>query len=99
MDASTLVALFIPTLMAAIYGALKYYSKTIGPSPEQFNINKFVPFLVLGLLVGFFNVYTSGTALTEDQIIMYMEQSTGMLVLIETILQILARSKGTTANS
>jgi len=86
------IAIVINTLVVALFAALKYYSNTIGPNPEEFSLSKFAPILIISVLVGIgLSLSTGGSAMEVDQIVTFISENFMLVIFINTLYSIIMK--------
>lgn len=65
---AALLSAVLSAIAVGFFAALKYYSNTLGPNPESFDYNKFIPIFVLSVAVSIGMVLGTGNAITSDQV-------------------------------
>ena len=71
--------------MAGFFGALKYYSNTIGPEPEKFEIKKFLPIITISVIVSVGFAVGAGDMLNADQVVEYLTANFTLVMFVNTI--------------
>ncbi len=65
---AALLSAVLSAILVGFFAALKYYSNTLGPTPESFDYNKFIPIFILSVAVSVGMVIGTGNAVGPDQV-------------------------------
>jgi len=91
MDASIIVPTVVSALVAGLYGAIKYYSNTLGPNAEQFDMNKFIPIVVISILISIGFAVGANQMFTADQIVEYLGANFTLVIFANTVYTIILK--------
>lgn len=85
MVVNALVPILVSAILAGFFGALKYYSNTIGPEPEKFELKKFLPIITISVLVSVGFAFGAGDMLNADQIVEYLTANFTLVMFVNTV--------------
>lgn len=85
MDPNALVPILVSAGVAGFFGALKYYSNTLGPNPEQFELKKFIPIVTISLIVSIGFAIGAGNMLNAEQIVEYLTANFTLVIFANTV--------------
>jgi len=85
MVTNALIPILVSAAMAGFFGALKYYSNTIGPEPEKFEIKKFLPIITISVIVSVGFAVGAGDMLNADQVVEYLTANFTLVMFVNTI--------------
>jgi len=85
-----IVTIIMNALVAGLFGALKYYSNTLGPNPEQFDMKKFVPIMILSVIVSA-GMIVGSQDVTADRINDFLTANFTLVVFANTVYSIVVK--------
>lgn len=82
------VALVLTTLLSVIvagfFAALKYYSNTIGSNPENFDLNKLAPILIISVAVSIGMYLGAGTVIEQEALVDFITANFLLVIFANT---------------
>lgn len=91
MDASIIVPVLVSAGVAGMFGALKYYSNTIGPNPEDFSLRKFAPIMILSIIISVGFAFGANQMFTADMILEYLTANFTLVAFANTAFSIILK--------
>lgn len=85
------ISIIISAIVAGMFGALKYYSNTLGSNPESFDMRKFAPILIISVIVSFGMVVSGGDMATAEGIKNYITDNFILVIFANTALTIVEK--------
>jgi ethanolamine transporter EutH len=91
MVVNALIPILISALTAGLFGALKFYSNTLGSDPETFELKKFLPIVVLSVIISVGFAFGAGDMITSDQIVEYLTANFMLVIFANTVYSIVQK--------
>jgi hypothetical protein len=85
------ISIIISAVVAGLFGALKYYSNTLGTNPETFDMRKFIPILIISVVVSIGMVVSGGDMATAEGLRQYIEENFIVVIFANTALTIIEK--------
>lgn len=86
------IPIIISAALVGLYGGVKYYSKSLGTNPEAFEMKKFIPIVILSIVVSV-GYSISGATLSPEEIATFVAENFTLVIFIDQALTIYTRSK------
>lgn len=80
-----IITVIASAIMAGLFGALKYYSNTLGDNPESFDLGKFTPIAILGIGISLVMAVFASTPMTASDIATYITGNFFLVVFANTL--------------
>jgi hypothetical protein len=87
----TILPILISALVAGIFGALKYYSNTLGPNPETFDLSKFAPIMILSIIISVGFAVFNGVAMTPEGITEFVTANFVLVLFANTVWTVITK--------
>lgn len=78
------VSIILSATTVGLFGALKYYSNTLGNNPESFDIMKFAPIAVLGIIISIGSAIFGDLQMTQEGISQFIAANFILVVFANT---------------
>lgn len=91
MDVNIIYPVLTSAFVAGLFGALKYYSNTIGTNPEQFSMMKFAPIVILSVIVSVGFALGANQMFTADMIVEYLTANFTLVAFANTVFSIMLK--------
>jgi uncharacterized membrane protein YiaA len=85
-----IIGLILSNISTGLFGAMKYYQNTLGNNPESFEIEKFAPIAILGIVISV-GMLLVGTPMDAVQIGEFIGVNFFLVVVFNTIYTILKK--------
>lgn len=94
---TAIIPVIISAIFVGFYGAIKYYSKTLGTNPEAFDINKFLPIVMVSIVMAI--IMSLSGAVTTDNMVEFLSANFTLVVFVDVFLTTYLRGKKSTVVS
>jgi hypothetical protein len=82
-------------VMVGFYGALKYYAKSLGTNPEAFEMNKFLPIVIVSIVVSV-AMSLSGAISTTADMLAFLGENFTLVIFVDVFITTYIRGKTST---
>lgn len=88
---AALIPLILSALAAGFFGALKYYSNILGSEPEKFELAKFMPIVIISIIISLAFALTGGSVSTAEEISAFITGNFLLVIFVNTIWTIILK--------
>jgi hypothetical protein len=85
------IPVLISAFMVGLFGAMKFYSNTLGSNPESFDLRKFAPLAILGIAFSVGSALMYGAFVDAAQVAEYISVNFMWVLFINTVLTIIGK--------
>jgi hypothetical protein len=91
MIESALISVILGSITVGLFGALKFYSNTLGNNPESFDLKKFAPIMIVGISFSIIMALTGNVEMTAQSIGEFISANFILVIFVNTIITILLK--------
>lgn len=91
MLTNALVSILLSAMVAGFFGALKFYSNTLGPNPETFDLSKFAPIMILSVIISVGFALYQGVVMTPEGITEFVSANFILVLFANTVYSIVLK--------
>lgn len=88
---AALIPLLLSAIVAGLFGALKYYSNILGSNPETFELGKFIPILIISIILSIGFVLSGGSTGTAEEISKFISANFLLVMFANTVWTIILK--------